>query len=67
MSEEQSFSIIIRDTHLDPKKITEAIRDLISHYDPNVGIVFVQDTEDPDNVSYYYDADKYPELANFKA
>jgi hypothetical protein len=67
VNEECSFSIIIRETTLDPKKITEAIRDLISHYDPNVGIVYVQENENQDNVSYYYDADKYPELAQFKA
>lgn len=61
---EYAFSILLRDTVLEPKALAEAFRDLVSHYDPNVGIVYVQEVTDgeQENISYYFDADRYPEM-----
>lgn len=63
MENEYAFTILLRDTKLKPKQTAEALRDFISHFDPNIGIVYVQEvTEGDDSTAFYFDADRYPEM-----
>lgn len=65
---EYAYSVVIRDTKMDRKQIAEAFRDLITHFDPNVGIVFVQEVPEYEDSAFYYsfDFDRYPELVQYE-
>lgn len=60
MENEKWLSIVVNNSHLETKQLTDAIRDFIKYIDPKADLIWVADTEREESASFVFDPDKYP-------